>query len=90
MPDEQHQGRPRATTSLAGALAECDLTMVIHPPHPPPGAWVVWLYPADDPAQLCIGEDAELDVAIGYAFREWDRGEVTEHAATKTPPAAAS
>ena len=37
------------------------------------GRWVVWLYPADDPALgVFTGESENLTTAIRLAFKAWD------------------
>jgi hypothetical protein len=56
---------------LEKELDERGLSITIHPTGT---GWVVWLFPADDPAQLVVTEGKILARVIEEALREWDGG----------------
>jgi hypothetical protein len=62
--------------SLGERLGGCGLDMQIHLGF---DGWIVWLYPSDDPALLCVGEAATLPVAIRLAFDKWDHAKPVNH-----------
>lgn len=55
---------------LAAELDERGLSLTIH--NASATAWVVWLFPSDDPAQIYIGEGSDLEQAILGALAQWD------------------
>lgn len=66
-------------SELAAALDERALSLVVHQgaiemtARAPESWWVAWIYPPDDPIQLCTGEGPTIDVAIMKALAKWDR-----------------
>ena len=50
-------------------LDERSLSITIHPAGT---GWVVWLFPADDPAQMIIEEGSDLVKMIAAALKKWD------------------
>lgn len=50
-------------------LEERSLSITIHPAGI---GWVVWLFPADDPAQIIVKEGQGLAKLVEEAFDDWD------------------